>query len=50
MPPGINLSVALRRSMDTSTVVMMVAAVLALAAIYIKSPAAAQRGLNAPGR
>ena len=35
--------------MDTSTVVMMVAAVLALAAIYIKSPAAAQRGLNATG-
>jgi uncharacterized membrane protein YraQ (UPF0718 family) len=28
---------------------MMVAAVLALAAIYIKSPAAAQRGLNATG-
>jgi uncharacterized protein len=35
--------------MDTSTVVMMVAAVLALTAIYIKSPAAAQRGLNATG-
>ena len=35
--------------MDTSTVVMMVAAALALAAIYIKSPAAAQRGLNATG-
>ena len=35
--------------MDTSTVVMMVAAVLALTAIYIKSPAAAQKGLNATG-
>jgi uncharacterized membrane protein YraQ (UPF0718 family) len=35
--------------MDTSTVVMMVAAVLALAAIYIKSPEAAQKGLNATG-
>jgi uncharacterized membrane protein YraQ (UPF0718 family) len=35
--------------MDTSTVVMMVAAVIALAVIYFKSPEAANKGLNATG-
>ena len=35
--------------MDTSTVVMMVAALLALAVVYWNSPAAAQRGLDATG-
>lgn len=35
--------------MDTSTIVMMVAALLALAAVYWKSPESAQRGLNATG-
>jgi uncharacterized protein len=49
MPPGKNLRVALRRSMDTSTVVMMVAAVIALAVIYFKSPEVANKGLNATG-
>jgi uncharacterized membrane protein YraQ (UPF0718 family) len=47
--PGKNLRVALRRSMDTSTIVMMVAAVIALAVIYFKSPEAANKGLNATG-
>jgi uncharacterized protein len=44
---GKNLRVALRRSMDTSTIVMIVAAVIALAVIYFKSPEAANKGLNA---
>jgi len=35
--------------MDTSTVVMMVAAGVALAVVYFKSPEAANRGLNATG-
>jgi len=35
--------------MDTSTAVMTAAAVLALVAVYWKSPAAAQQGLNATG-
>jgi len=35
--------------MDTSTAIMTAAAVLALVAIYWKSPDAAQRGLNATG-
>ena len=35
--------------MDTSTIVMMVAAVIALAVIYFKSPEAAYKGLNATG-
>ena len=35
--------------MDTSTIVMMVAAVIALAIIYFKSPEAAHKGLNATG-
>jgi uncharacterized protein len=35
--------------MDTSTIVMMVAAVIALAVIYFKSPEAANKGLNATG-
>lgn len=35
--------------MDTSTIVMIAAAVLALIAIYLKSPEAAARGLNATG-
>jgi uncharacterized membrane protein YraQ (UPF0718 family) len=35
--------------MDTSTIVMMVAAVIALAVIYFKSPEAASKGLNATG-
>jgi uncharacterized membrane protein YraQ (UPF0718 family) len=35
--------------MDTSTVVMMVAAGVALAVIYFKSPEAATKGLNATG-
>jgi uncharacterized protein len=46
---GKNLRVALRRSMDTSTIVMIVAAVIALAVIYFKSPEAANKGLNATG-
>jgi uncharacterized protein len=33
--------------MDTSTIVMIVAAVIALAVIYFKSPDAANKGLNA---
>jgi uncharacterized membrane protein YraQ (UPF0718 family) len=35
--------------MDTSTTVMIVAAVVALAVIYFKSPEAANKGLNATG-
>lgn len=35
--------------MDTSTAVMAAAAVLALIVVYWKSPAAAERGLNATG-
>ena len=35
--------------MDTSTAVMMVAAVVTLAAVYWKSPAAASSGLSATG-
>ena len=35
--------------MDTSTVVMMAAAVIALAVVYFKSPKAASKGLNATG-
>jgi len=35
--------------MDTSTVVMATAAILALIVVYWKSPAAAQRGLDATG-
>jgi hypothetical protein len=49
MPPGKNLRVALRRSMVTSTIVMIVAAAIALAVIYFKSPEAANKGLNATG-
>jgi uncharacterized membrane protein YraQ (UPF0718 family) len=41
--------VALRRSMDTSTIVMMAGAVAALAIVYYKSPEAANRGLTATG-
>jgi uncharacterized protein len=35
--------------MDTSTIVMIVAAMIALAVIYFKSPEAAHKGLNATG-
>jgi uncharacterized membrane protein YraQ (UPF0718 family) len=35
--------------MDTSTIVMLAAAVLALAAVYLKSPEAAEKGLTATG-
>jgi uncharacterized membrane protein YraQ (UPF0718 family) len=35
--------------MDTSTVVMMTAAAVTLVVVYWKSPAAAERGLNATG-
>jgi uncharacterized membrane protein YraQ (UPF0718 family) len=49
MALGKNLRIALRRSMDTSTVVMMVAAGVALAVVYFKSPEAANRGLSATG-
>ena len=35
--------------MDTSTVVMMAAAVIALAVVYFKSPEAASKGVNATG-
>ena len=35
--------------MDTSTAIMAAAAALALVAVYWKSPAAAERGLNATG-
>ena len=35
--------------MDTSTVVMMVGAVAALAVVYYKSPETANQGLNATG-
>jgi uncharacterized membrane protein YraQ (UPF0718 family) len=35
--------------MDTSTVVMMTAALITLAVVYVKSPAAAGKGLNATG-
>jgi uncharacterized protein len=49
MALGKNLRIALRRSMDTSTVVMMVAAGVALAVVYLKSPEAANRGLSATG-
>jgi uncharacterized membrane protein YraQ (UPF0718 family) len=35
--------------MDTSTIVMLAAAVLALAAVYLKSPQAAEKGLTATG-
>jgi uncharacterized membrane protein YraQ (UPF0718 family) len=40
---------ALRRSMDTSTVIMLAAAVVMLGAVYYKSPAAAEEGLSATG-
>jgi uncharacterized membrane protein YraQ (UPF0718 family) len=35
--------------MDTSTIVMLAAAVLVLAAVYLKSPEAAEKGLTATG-
>jgi uncharacterized membrane protein YraQ (UPF0718 family) len=35
--------------MDTSTIIMMVAAVIALAVVYFKSPEAANKGLSATG-
>ncbi|HEY2920672.1 MAG TPA: permease [Candidatus Binatia bacterium] len=35
--------------MDTSTIVMIVAALIALAVIYLKSPEAANKGLSATG-
>jgi uncharacterized membrane protein YraQ (UPF0718 family) len=35
--------------MDTSTIVMMVAALIALAVVYLKSPEAANKGLSATG-
>ena len=35
--------------MDTSTVVMMTAALITLAVVYVKSPEAAGKGLNATG-
>ena len=35
--------------MDTSTVVMLAAAVITLAVVYFKSPEAASKGLNATG-
>ena len=35
--------------MDTSTVVMMTAALITLAVVYVKSPVAAGKGLNATG-
>jgi uncharacterized protein len=35
--------------MDTSTIVMMVAAVIALMVVYLKSPEAANKGLSATG-
>jgi uncharacterized membrane protein YraQ (UPF0718 family) len=35
--------------MDTSTIVMMVAALIALAVVYFKSPEAANKGLSATG-
>ena len=35
--------------MDTSTVVMMASAVVALVVVYWKSPQAASNGLNATG-
>ena len=35
--------------MDTSSIAMMVAAVIMLIAVYLKSPAAAHKGLNATG-
>jgi uncharacterized membrane protein YraQ (UPF0718 family) len=49
MPLPEKIRIALRRSMDTSTAIMAAAAVLALVAVYWKSPAAAERGLNATG-
>src|ERR1051325_5424877 len=41
--------VLFRRSMDTSTVVMMTAALAMLTVVYFKSPEAAQHGLSATG-
>lgn len=35
--------------MDTSTIVMMIAAGIALAVVYLRSPEAASKGLNATG-
>jgi uncharacterized membrane protein YraQ (UPF0718 family) len=49
MPPNKNFWLILRRSMDTSTIVMMSAALIMLAIVYYKSPAAANKGLNATG-
>jgi uncharacterized protein len=42
-----HLGLILRRSMDTSTVVMLVAAVVTLIVVYWKSPTATSEGLNA---
>jgi uncharacterized protein len=49
MPPQKNYRIILRRSMDTSTMVMIVAAMVTLGAVYWKSPAAAGNGLSAAG-
>jgi uncharacterized membrane protein YraQ (UPF0718 family) len=49
MPLPEKIRIALRRSMDTSTAVMMAAAAIMLIGVYVKSPAAAKEGLNATG-
>jgi uncharacterized membrane protein YraQ (UPF0718 family) len=49
MHPSEKFSIALRRSMDTSTIIMLAAAVVMLGAVYYKAPAAAAEGLSATG-
>src|SRR5919106_2771154 len=46
--PG-KFRIILRRSMDTSTIVMLVAAAVTLVVVYWKSPTAASQGLTATG-
>ena len=49
MPLPQRYRLILRRSMDTSTVVIIAGAVIMLAAVYWKSPEAANKGLSATG-
>jgi uncharacterized membrane protein YraQ (UPF0718 family) len=49
MPIQEKFRLSLRRSMDTSTIVMLAAAIVALIVIYWKSPQAAGDGLSATG-
>jgi uncharacterized membrane protein YraQ (UPF0718 family) len=49
MPLSQKHRLILRRSMDTSTIIMMAGALIMLIAVYWKAPEAAQKGLAATG-